>query len=85
MLFRSRRRDPAPPPPRVPHPRQSWENAATQIFPTITPGRAGNLTPAQRWRAGGWRPACRPTNRATVARDNAAMRGDAGPAGGTGR
>ncbi|MFG2057371.1 hypothetical protein ACGFI9_25465 [Micromonospora sp. NPDC048930] len=55
MLLRFRRRDPVPPPPRVPHPRPSWENAPTQVFPTMAPGRAGNLTPAQRWRAGGWR------------------------------
>ncbi|MCW3839654.1 hypothetical protein ONA70_06040, partial [Micromonospora yasonensis] len=54
-MFRFRRRDPVPPPPRVPRPRPAWENAATQVFPTMAPGRAGNLTPAQRWRAGGWR------------------------------
>ncbi|MFF5173086.1 hypothetical protein ACFY3U_10665 [Micromonospora sp. NPDC000089] len=51
-----RRRAPVPPPPSpVPRPRVSWENAPTRVLPTMEPGRAGNLTPAQRWRAGGWR------------------------------
>jgi hypothetical protein len=27
----------------------------TQPLPTVQPGRAGNLTPAQRWRANGGR------------------------------
>ncbi|MFI7577189.1 hypothetical protein [Micromonospora sp. NPDC049497] len=55
MLFPFRRRDPVPPPPRLPNPRVSWEDAPTRVIPTMDPGRAGNLTPAQRWRAGGWR------------------------------
>lgn len=47
--------------PRVPRPRSpqhdrpAWANQPTAVFPTDGPGRAGNLTPAQRWRAGGWR------------------------------
>ncbi|MEV0425121.1 hypothetical protein [Micromonospora sp. NPDC050495] len=47
--------------PRVPRPRSpqddrpAWANQPTTVFPTDGPGRAGNLTPAQRWRAGGWR------------------------------
>ncbi|GAA2712603.1 hypothetical protein ACFY2R_09060 [Micromonospora olivasterospora] len=46
---------PTPPPARVPRPRQSWENGPTEVFPTLDPGRAGNLTRGQRWRAGGRR------------------------------
>ncbi|MFD2763875.1 hypothetical protein [Micromonospora eburnea] len=33
----------------------TWASQPTDVFPTDEPGRAGNLTPAQRWRAGGWR------------------------------
>ncbi|MGB2569094.1 hypothetical protein ACPFP2_11645 [Micromonospora citrea] len=46
-----RPREPVP----VPRLRPSWENAPTRLLPTMGPGRTGNLTPAQRWRAGGWR------------------------------
>lgn len=35
--------------------RPSWATQPTEVFPTTDPGRAGNLTPAQRWRAGEWR------------------------------
>lgn len=49
------RREPVPPPPRAPRQRAGWEATPTQVLPTMGPGRAGNLTPAQRWRAGGWR------------------------------
>ncbi|MGC5017325.1 hypothetical protein [Micromonospora sp. DT47] len=35
--------------------RPDWLTQPTDAFPTSDPGRAGNLTPAQRWRAGGWR------------------------------
>ncbi|MFG1951541.1 hypothetical protein [Micromonospora sp. NPDC048830] len=59
MRFRFWRRpsDPAPDPRPgcVPRPRQSWENGPTEIFPTLGPGRTGNLTRGQQWRAGGWR------------------------------
>ncbi|MFR9777238.1 hypothetical protein ACL02O_14410 [Micromonospora sp. MS34] len=37
------------------HERPTWASQPTSVFPTDGPGRAGNLTPAQRWRAGGWR------------------------------
>lgn len=46
---------------RVPEPgrsrneRPAWATQPTAVFPTDGPGRAGNLTRAQRWRAGGWR------------------------------
>ncbi|MEV0155384.1 hypothetical protein AB0H57_16810 [Micromonospora sp. NPDC050686] len=44
------------PRPRSPHNEgPSWSAQPTEVFPTLGPGRAGNLTPAQRWRAGGWR------------------------------
>ncbi|RZU77141.1 hypothetical protein EV384_5856 [Micromonospora kangleipakensis] len=35
--------------------RPTWTTTPTQVFPTTDPGGAGNLTRAQRWRAGGWR------------------------------
>ena len=37
-----------------PNERPSWATQPTEVFPTTDPGRAGNLTPAQRWRAGEW-------------------------------
>ncbi|RZU74639.1 hypothetical protein EV384_3114 [Micromonospora kangleipakensis] len=55
MRLRFWRREPAPPPCRVPRQRLPWQTASTQVLPTMDPGRTGNLTPAQRWRAGGWR------------------------------
>ncbi|SCG73092.1 hypothetical protein GA0070614_5148 [Micromonospora coxensis] len=58
-FWRSRHQSTPLPTPResipVPRPRPSWENAPTRLFPTMGPGRTGNLTPAQRWWAGGWR------------------------------
>ncbi|MFF5172570.1 hypothetical protein ACFY3U_08055 [Micromonospora sp. NPDC000089] len=55
-----RHREPAPttlvPRQRTPlNDRPAWSDRPTAVYPTSTPGRAGNLTPAQRWRAGGWR------------------------------
>jgi hypothetical protein len=45
--------------PRVPrqrtNERPAWASQPTVVFPTDGPGRAGNLTRAQCWRAGGWR------------------------------
>lgn len=38
-----------------PNERPRWATQPTEVFPTTGPGRAGNLTPAQRWRAGEWR------------------------------
>ncbi|MCW3839461.1 hypothetical protein ONA70_05035 [Micromonospora yasonensis] len=35
--------------------RPGWASQPTDVYPVDGPGRAGNLTPAQRWRAGGWR------------------------------
>ncbi|WP_200208785.1 hypothetical protein [Micromonospora coerulea] len=44
------------PPQRTPlNGRPSGATRPTEVFPTTDPGRVGNLTPAQRWRAGGWR------------------------------
>ncbi|SCG68502.1 hypothetical protein [Micromonospora halophytica] len=55
-FWRSRHEStPSTPAVALPRPRPSWENAPTRLFPTMGPGRTGNLTPAQRWRAGGWR------------------------------
>lgn len=58
-LFRRTRTEasPAPSPGPVPRERPVWATAATTVFPTLDAGRAGNLTPAQQWRAnGGHRP-----------------------------
>lgn len=38
-----------------PNERPDWATQPTEVFRTTGPGRAGNLTPAQRWRAGEWR------------------------------
>ncbi|SCL15683.1 hypothetical protein GA0070624_0793 [Micromonospora rhizosphaerae] len=43
-----------------PNERLSWSTQPTEVFPTTDPGRAGNLTLAQRWRAGEWRKNGRP-------------------------
>ncbi|GGM04392.1 hypothetical protein GCM10012279_22710 [Micromonospora yangpuensis] len=39
----------------TPHP--DWANTRTAVYPVVRPGSAGNLTPAQAWRAnrGRWR------------------------------
>lgn len=58
FLFWRCRPAPSPPPPprRMPsNERPNWATQPTEVFPTNGPGRAGNPTPAQRWRAGGWR------------------------------
>ncbi|MDZ5442824.1 hypothetical protein U2F26_08770 [Micromonospora sp. 4G57] len=56
LLWRSRPEPTLPAPQhRTPlNERPTWTSAPTQVFPTTNPGRAGNLTRAQRWRAGGW-------------------------------
>ncbi|MEU4680951.1 hypothetical protein [Micromonospora sp. NPDC023737] len=33
----------------------AWMRQQTTVFPTLQPGRAGNLTPAQQYRANGGR------------------------------
>ncbi|MDO3703812.1 hypothetical protein Q3W71_19275 [Micromonospora sp. C28SCA-DRY-2] len=38
-----------------PNERPTWATQPTQVFPTTDPGRAGNLTRGQRWRANGGR------------------------------
>ncbi|SBT68212.1 hypothetical protein GA0070622_5308 [Micromonospora sediminicola] len=45
---------PKPGPRSVPQ-RPAWATAPTDVFPTTNPGRAGNLTPAQTFRANGGR------------------------------
>ncbi|MBM0228030.1 MULTISPECIES: hypothetical protein [Micromonospora] len=57
MRFLFWRHQPAPTIPwqRTPNERPTWATAPTEVFPTTGLGRVGNLTPAQRWRAGGWR------------------------------
>ncbi|MEV4489448.1 hypothetical protein AB0K04_04945 [Micromonospora coxensis] len=58
-FWRSRHESTPLPTPResipAPRPRPSWENAPTRVFPTMGSECSGNLTPAQRRRAGGWR------------------------------
>lgn len=46
---------PMPPSRRTPEGPPAWATAPTEVFPACTPGRTGNLTRAQAWRAGGWR------------------------------
>ncbi|PZF98049.1 hypothetical protein C1I99_14270 [Micromonospora deserti] len=60
MRFRFWRRDPAPTPSPLPcraplNQGPSWATQPTHLFPTSGPGRAGNLTRAQQWRANGAR------------------------------
>ncbi|MDZ5447740.1 hypothetical protein U2F26_34395 [Micromonospora sp. 4G57] len=53
------RRNPAPAPlplpRRVPNECPVWATQPTEVFPTTDPGRAGNLTRAQAFRANGGR------------------------------
>lgn len=55
MNVRFWRSKPAPPPPQTPNAAPAWAFQSTRALPTVTPGRAGNLTPAQEWRANGGR------------------------------
>jgi hypothetical protein len=41
--------------PRRPNSAPAWATQPTDVFPQMNAGRAGYLTPAQQWRAGGWR------------------------------
>ncbi|PZG07159.1 hypothetical protein C1I95_31455 [Micromonospora craterilacus] len=53
-------RNAAPPPPLPQRVRgehlPSWMHQPTRALPTMEPGRVGNLTPGQQWRANGGRP-----------------------------
>ncbi|MBM0225511.1 hypothetical protein [Micromonospora sp. ATA51] len=59
MQIRFWRCKPAPTPPplprRVPNERPAWATQPTAVIPTTDPGRAGNLTRAQAFRANGGR------------------------------
>jgi hypothetical protein len=44
-----------PLPRRTPNGRPTWATAPTAVHPTTDPGRPGNLTRAQEWRANGGR------------------------------
>lgn len=57
ILFRRYKPAPTPPPlpRRLPNERPAWATQPTHVFPTTDPGRAGNLTRAQAFRANGCR------------------------------
>lgn len=61
MRLRYWRCKPTPPTPpalpcrTAPSERPSWATQPTEVFPTTDPGRAGNLTRAQAFRANGGR------------------------------